>query len=265
MKKIKKILGMLLLVLTLAVPATVISEITTVETQAATTKIDTPKLVSAKAYGTSKIKFTWKRVSGVNGYAIYRKTDKSGWKRIKTITNNRTSSYTDSNLNPGTRYFYSIRAYKRVGRKNVYSRYDTIGVCAVTKKSQSQNALKPYFEVWMNSKAEANKITALMLVKNHGSKTLRIYAKNARMIDSDYPSFNRNLILLDPDEVENERLVKVPYINIAPGEESFVPFLVDGKETWYDNKTTICYEFRYDGVNYCGYSSNYTGTNYYKS
>ena len=132
MKKIKKILGMLLLVLTLTVPVTIISEATTVETQAATTKVDMPKLVSAKSYGTSKIKFTWKRVSGVNGYAIYRKTDKSSWKRIKTITNNRTSSYTDTKLNPGTRYFYSIRAYKRVGQKNIYGRYNTKGVWAVT-------------------------------------------------------------------------------------------------------------------------------------
>lgn len=366
MKKIKKILGILFLVLTLTVPVTIISETTTVETQAATPKIITPKLVSAKSYGTSKIKFTWKRVSGVNGYTIYRKTDKSSWKKIKTIANNKTSSYTDSKLNPGTRYFYSIRAYKKVGQKNVYSSYNKKGVWAVTsipklkikniylykpeysvhmtwtdyryatgfevyRKShnevkwvkiatqkgnnfsiydeniqdgmtydykvrayssysgkiyrgpfsdvksftiedtsvdQDNNPIQkesPNFDVFMSSKAKPNATTASMLVENHGSKTLRIYARYARLIDSEYSEFNRNLIMVDPDEINNDRLVKISYIDILPGSESFVPFLVKDDSTWYDGRSTIFYEFRYDGVDYWAHSSSYYGTEYYKS
>lgn len=104
---------------------------TNVEVQAATT-VGTPKLVSAKATGTASAKVYWERVSGASGYRIYRKTDGTNWKAIKTISGNRTSSYADSKLEAGTRYFYTVRAYKKVQGKTVWGKYNARGVYTVT-------------------------------------------------------------------------------------------------------------------------------------
>lgn len=133
MKKLKKLLcGALLALLVLSVYGMPLIPDSIVEVQAATVKVATPKLVSAKASGTSKVKFTWKKVNGANGYRIYRKTDKTKWKAIKTIANGNTVSFNDSKLKPGTRYYYSVSAYKSVNGKNVYGKYNTKGIYAIT-------------------------------------------------------------------------------------------------------------------------------------
>lgn len=104
---------------------------TSTEVQAATV-VGEPKLVSAKALGTTSVKFSWERVSGVSGYRIYRKTNGSNWRAVKTISDNRTSSYTDSRLKAGTHYTYTVRAYKKVNGRTLWGKYNTRGVYAVT-------------------------------------------------------------------------------------------------------------------------------------
>ena len=65
---------------------------------------------------------SWKKVTGANGYEIYRSTKKSsGYKKVKTITVSGTIHYVDSKLKTGTTYYYKIRAYRKIGSKKVYS------------------------------------------------------------------------------------------------------------------------------------------------
>ena len=68
----------------------------------------TPQVNSTSA-AKEGIKVSWKKVSGVSGYAVYRKSAGSGWGMIGTTTSN---SYTDnSGLKGGNTYSYTVRAY----------------------------------------------------------------------------------------------------------------------------------------------------------
>lgn len=125
-KKVLNLLKTILLILLLCIP--VLQFGNGVGVQAAT-KLATPKLVSAKAQGTSKIKVTWKKVSGADGYKVYRKTyGTTKWKAIKTISSN-ISTFTDTKLESGMYYSYTVRTMKN---KAVLSGYNKKGVYAVT-------------------------------------------------------------------------------------------------------------------------------------
>lgn len=100
--------------------------------KSATTIIPAPKLVSATALNTKSITVKWESVTGATGYRIYRKQANSSWTRIKTITGSNITSYTDSTLETGQRYYYTVRAYKKVDNKNVLGKYDKTGLYATT-------------------------------------------------------------------------------------------------------------------------------------
>ena len=77
--------------------------------------------------GRRSITVRWGRISGANGYMIYRSTKKSsGFKRVKTITRGATVSFVNKNLKKGQRYYYKIRAYRTVSGKKVYSSYSAV-------------------------------------------------------------------------------------------------------------------------------------------
>lgn len=84
------------------------------------TYLSAPKLSSAKKSG-SGIKVSWKKVTGAKGYIVYRRTAKSGWKKLGKTTSR---SYTDKKAKKGTRYYYTVRAYTG----SVNSAYDTKGI-----------------------------------------------------------------------------------------------------------------------------------------
>ncbi|MFR5703494.1 MAG: hypothetical protein ACLUD0_17615 [Eubacterium ramulus] len=73
-KTIKKALCGLMagLMVAVTVPAAIPEAAYVTEVQAAA-RVATPKLVSAKASGKSKIVFKWKAVKGVSGYTVFRK------------------------------------------------------------------------------------------------------------------------------------------------------------------------------------------------
>ena len=71
------------------------------------------KIISVKTAGKKKLKISWKKVSGVNGYILYRSTSKYGdYKQIKIIKNSKTVSYTNTSLKDGKKYYYMVGAYK---------------------------------------------------------------------------------------------------------------------------------------------------------
>lgn len=90
----------------------------------ATTSIARPvvKLKGAK----KKITVSWKKIDGVDGYEIYRSTKKTkGYKKIRTAKKSRITSYTNKRLTSKQKYFYRIRAYKKVNGKKIYSSYSS--------------------------------------------------------------------------------------------------------------------------------------------
>lgn len=72
--------------------------------------LSTPKLSSVKN-SASGVKVTWEKVSGAEGYKIYRKTGSGDWKLIGTTTNNKKFTYTDKTAKSGKTYSYSVQAY----------------------------------------------------------------------------------------------------------------------------------------------------------
>ena len=95
--------------------------------------IDTPVLIGTTATRAG-IKVSWKSVQGASGYAVYRRTNSTGWSMIDTTT---TSSYTDK-TNALSIYYYTVRAYrgsKASAKANRYSSvywsgYESIGIIA---------------------------------------------------------------------------------------------------------------------------------------
>lgn len=77
--------------------------------------------------GRSKVSVKWNKISGANGYIIYRSTKKnSGFKAVKTIKKGKTVSYTDKKVKKDRNYYYKIRAYRSVNGKKVCSSYSAV-------------------------------------------------------------------------------------------------------------------------------------------
>ena len=86
-------------------------------------KVDFTKVASASY---DKLRISWEPMSGVDGYQIYRATSKSGkYAKIATVKGASSATYTDTGRACGTRYYYKLRAYKKIGGKTVYSKYST--------------------------------------------------------------------------------------------------------------------------------------------
>ena len=66
--------------------------------------------LSSVANATNGVKITWNKVSGAEGYLVYRKTT-GGWTKIATVTNGSTVTYTDKTVKNGTKYTYTVKAY----------------------------------------------------------------------------------------------------------------------------------------------------------
>ena len=87
-------------------------------------KVDFTKVTSASY---DKLRLSWEPLSGVDGYQIYRATAKSGkYAKIATVKGAASASYTDTGRTCGTRYYYKLRTYKKIGGKTVYSKYSSI-------------------------------------------------------------------------------------------------------------------------------------------
>ena len=87
-------------------------------------QVDFTKVASANY---DKLRLSWEPMSGVDGYQIYRATSKSGkYAKIATVKGASSATYTDTGRTCGTRYYYKLRAYKKIGGKTVSSKYSAI-------------------------------------------------------------------------------------------------------------------------------------------
>lgn len=133
--------------------------------------------------------------------------------------------------------------------------------CAVDVYKTTAEAEEPDFSVFMSSETSYSTYWRLLLIENTGTKPLRIYSRDARSIDADYISYNRDLDLIDPIGLEYDRIDGISYVDIQPGQEQIVYFY-HSDPGWYDQKTTVCYYFKYDTITYRATSSSYYGSEY---
>ena len=91
-------------------------------------RLSAPSLRKAKRTSAKKAILSWKKVNGANGYVVYRKTNNGRWQIVKKITKGNITSFTDKKLSKGKKYTYTVRAYRTVGKKNIYSGYNKKGL-----------------------------------------------------------------------------------------------------------------------------------------
>lgn len=103
-------------------------------TKSKTFKIKPAAVTSLAATTTSsKIKLTWKGSTAYTGYEIYRCTTYTGtYKKVKTITKGKTTSWTNTNLAKEREYHYKIRAYATVDGATYYGAYTKISAGAIS-------------------------------------------------------------------------------------------------------------------------------------
>lgn len=71
--------------------------------------ISAPKLVSVSS-SKSGVTFKWKKVSGVKGYYVYRKTGSGSWVKIANVSASK-AQYLDKTAKKGVTYTYTVRGY----------------------------------------------------------------------------------------------------------------------------------------------------------
>lgn len=78
-----------------------------------------PTITSIKVKSSEAVVIKWKKHSSATGYVIYQKKEDGYYKKIKTIKNVKTTSYTKTDLDSATKYSYKIKAYtsKKVNGK----------------------------------------------------------------------------------------------------------------------------------------------------
>lgn len=148
-KTIKKALCGLMagLMVAVTVPAALPEAAYVTEVQAAA-RVATPKLVSAKASGKSKIVFKWKAVKGASGYTVFRKEKGGKWKNVTEVKGAKKTSFSDTKVTTGTQYTYSVKAFKTTKGKKTFSSYNKKGVTAIAglstlKLNSSRITLNP--------------------------------------------------------------------------------------------------------------------------
>jgi fibronectin type 3 domain-containing protein len=86
-----------------------------------TPRLEEPKIKSVTKISANRVKISWKKADGAQGYRLYRASSKKGsYKPVRTTTG---SSFTDTGLSKGKTYYYKVRAYVKVSGVYRYSTY----------------------------------------------------------------------------------------------------------------------------------------------
>ncbi len=75
------------------------------------TRLAQPTLGEVETVSSSKLKATWKKVNGAEGYYVYRKVDGGNWVKIGTVNNPDKLYFTNYYLNPNSTYYYAVSAF----------------------------------------------------------------------------------------------------------------------------------------------------------
>lgn len=88
--------------------------------------LDLPELLSINPVNYKSQKVIFQKVTGADGYEIYRSTKRgSGYKKLASVKATKLF-YTDKKCVTGTKYYYKIRAFRKIDGQNVYSEYSNI-------------------------------------------------------------------------------------------------------------------------------------------
>ncbi len=165
-------------------------------------KVGFTKVASASY---DKLRLSWEPMSGVDGYQIYRATSKSGkYAKIATVKGASSASYTDTGRTCGTRYYYKLRAYKKIGGKTVYSKYSTIlsayakpAKVKVTDAYASSTSVETIAVSFMTVRGATDYEAQINQIKKNGKETgFRSYTYNAEGKKDTFGTYKQRLAML---------------------------------------------------------------------
>ena len=82
-------------------------------------KVSSPK--------TGRAALSWNAIEGASGYQIWRaEKEKGSYSIVKSITDSKVTSYTNSGLESGKTYYFKIRAYIDTEGKKTFGEYSQV-------------------------------------------------------------------------------------------------------------------------------------------
>lgn len=98
-----------------------------------------------------QLQLSWDVVDGAEGYQIIRSANGKAktFKRIATIRNAKQNTYTDTALKNATPYYYKIRAFRKVDKKNMYGKYsDAVNLSTRITKTAAEKLYQKAYMVY---------------------------------------------------------------------------------------------------------------------
>ncbi len=99
-------------------------------------KVSSPALQKVTAKNYHSLQIQWKKGKDVSGYKIYRKNGTAKYKKIATVSKGDICTYTDTKAVTGTKYTYTVKAYKNYKKETIFSSYDKKGISGTTALSK---------------------------------------------------------------------------------------------------------------------------------
>ena len=100
-------------------------------TQKASSSIAKAETPNASGITKNSVMLSWSKVSGAQGYEVYRSTSKYGtYKKVATVSG---KTYKNTGLTKGKTYYYKVRAYKKSDGKTIVGKLSS-PVKVTTKK-----------------------------------------------------------------------------------------------------------------------------------
>ena len=85
--------------------------------------------LSSKGKGSMTVQ--WKKISGADGYRVYRINSKGNYTYVAQVASGSTLQYTEKGLKSGQTYNYKVRAYRTVGGEKIFGAYSDIRSASV--------------------------------------------------------------------------------------------------------------------------------------
>ena len=118
-------------------------------------KLTAPTDVKTASSDIDRVKVSWSKVSGADGYKIYSKTGKSGKYTLRKTTKSTTCklrAYWDAETDEPITYYYKVKAYKKIKGKTYYSDYSKAVSGAVGINSWTATQLETDLVSWLTEK-----------------------------------------------------------------------------------------------------------------
>lgn len=190
MKKIISLIIALVMVLSMSVPAYAddvaadTDPAAPTELTAAQVKAITPT-AKAASYSYTKIKVSWERIEGLDGYKVYRATSKNGkYSLVRTTTSAATTSYINTGRTTGKTYYYKIRGYKKIGKTTYYTKYSA--VTSAAPRLSTVKVTKVYLPKDFNTRICWNKVSGATSYQVYRKRTDQSKWKLMKTVSSKY-------------------------------------------------------------------------------